>query len=161
MYVLDLVTLWWTKLNSSGQSEVYDKRERFSCASLGSVIYIFGGCYMEKECYNDITHINTGILCPRNCNKTEHAEMMSVCVIRVIQAMIARLRHGARIFVIIKDTAVTQENVCATQDIREISVSIRLIALEIVLRLWQEPAYQMEGVSAMKAMKNLIAGASV
>jgi hypothetical protein len=69
MYVLDLVTLWWTKLNSSGQSEVYDKRERFSCASLGSVIYMFGGCYMEKECYNDITHINTGIICPRNCNR--------------------------------------------------------------------------------------------
>jgi hypothetical protein len=87
--------------------------------------------------------------------------MMSVCVIRVIQAMIARLRHGARICVIIKDTAVTQENVCATQDIREISVSIRSIALEIVLRLWREPAYQMEVVSAMKAMKNLIAGASV
>lgn len=69
MYVLDLVTLWWTKLNASGQTEVYDKRERFSCASLGSVIYMFGGCYMEKECYNDIRHINTGIICPKNCNR--------------------------------------------------------------------------------------------
>lgn len=67
-FVLDLVTLWWVKLETHSFTTRPAQKERASSVSLGSEILVFGGCYLDKHCFNDLARINTGIKCSCNGN---------------------------------------------------------------------------------------------
>lgn len=66
LYVLDLITLWWVKLETRSFTALPPEKERAGGVMLGSEIIIFAGCYLNKHCFNDVIRINTGIKC--NCN---------------------------------------------------------------------------------------------
>ena len=68
LFVLDLVTLWWVKLETHSFTTRPAQKERASSVSLGSEILVFGGCYLDKHCFNDLARINTGIKCSCNGN---------------------------------------------------------------------------------------------
>lgn len=68
MYVLDLVTMWWTKLEHKEFTPLPALKERHAAANVGGFIYVFGGCYMNNHCFNDLMKINTGLECLYNCN---------------------------------------------------------------------------------------------
>lgn len=65
VYVLDLLTFWWTKLENKPFSPLPPLKERSTSINMGSMIYTIGGCYLNKHCFNDVMKINTGIEC--NC----------------------------------------------------------------------------------------------
>jgi hypothetical protein len=66
-FVLDLVSFWWVKLETHSFTTHPAQKERASSVSLGPEIIIFGGCFLDKHCFNDLIRINTGIKC--NCNQ--------------------------------------------------------------------------------------------
>lgn len=68
IYVLDLVTMWWSKLDHKDFTPLPGQKERFGIASIGSTIYTFGGCHLNSHCFNDLMYIDTGIVCPNDCN---------------------------------------------------------------------------------------------
>lgn len=68
IYVLDLLSLWWTKLQHRRFTPLPPIKERLGAAVVGSSIYIFGGCYLNKYCYNDFMTLDTGVNCDCSSN---------------------------------------------------------------------------------------------
>ena len=66
LYVLDLVTMWWTKLENN--PPLPHPLERLAGGNVAGHIYIFGGCFLNSPCYNSMYLINTGVACPYNCS---------------------------------------------------------------------------------------------
>lgn len=70
LYVLDLITMWWVKLETRSFTALPPQKERAGGVMLGSEIIIFAGCYLNKHCFNDVIRINTGLKCSCNSNGT-------------------------------------------------------------------------------------------
>ena len=68
MYVLDLLTMWWTKLEHRPFTPLPALKERMGAAVVGALVFTFGGCYLNKRCFNDVMMINTGLECQCNGN---------------------------------------------------------------------------------------------